>query len=337
MKLKGRQIRLLRYTIQLWFLLFSIYIGYSFFLFVRHFETAGASSFVSRPASVEGFLPIAGFMSFKYFLLTGIIEPIHPAALFIFMAALAVSLIFKKGFCGWICPVGTLSQYFWMAGEKLFGKNFRLPKWADLPLRSIKYLAMAFFVVMIGLIIRTSMMVLFFITDYYKIVDVRTMKFFTEMSTTTAVFLVVVGLLSLFYKNFWCRYLCPYGALLGLVSRLSPSKITRNEDKCVHCGNCSKHCPALIDVEHQKEVTSVECFGCLTCVSHCKGKGALEMTFRVPKFRKVLRPLGYIAGLLVVFYFFVVVAMATGHWHGGVSYEEYMKLLSPTRVHQKLH
>lgn len=329
MELKGKNIRLLRYAVQYWFLLFSIYVGFRFYQFVKHFETAGASPFVDRPPSVEGFLPIAGFMSFKYFLLTGIIEPVHPAALFLFMAALAVSILFKKAFCGWICPVGTVSQTFWMVGEKLSGRNYRLPSLVDIPLRAIKYLVMGFFVVMIGFIIKTSMMVLFFITDYYKIVDVRTMKFFTEMSTATAVFLIVVGLLSIFYKNFWCRYLCPYGALLGLVSKLSPSKIRRREENCIQCGSCTKHCPALINVQKQKVVSSPECFGCLTCVSYCRGKDALEMTFRVPKKgARTIRPVIYVVSILVVFYLFVIVAKATNHWDSGVSYQQYMKLLS---------
>ncbi|RME65177.1 MAG: 4Fe-4S binding protein [Nitrospirae bacterium] len=336
--MKGKNIRLLRYAVQYWFLLFCIYIGYRFYLFVRHFETGGVSPFVSRPPSVEGFLPIAGFMSFKYFVLTGIIEPIHPAALFLFMAAVAVSLFFKKGFCGWICPVGTVSQSLWMAGERITGRNFRLPRWVDIPLRAVKYLAMGFFLVMIGLIIRTSMMVLFFITDYYKIVDVRTMKFFTEMSTATAVFLVVVGLMSIFYKNVWCRYLCPYGALLELVSKLSPARIRRNKKACINCGSCSKHCPALIDVQHSESVSSAECFGCLTCVSYCKGEGALQMTVKIPKkgIRSV-RPVFYVVALLIVFYSFVFVAKVTNHWASGVSYQEYMKLLSKQGPTQREH
>ena len=87
-------------------------------------ESTG-NSLLQRPPSVDAFLPIAGLMSFKYFLLTGIIEPVHPAAFVMFVAIVAVSILLKKGFCGWICPVGTVSQYFWMAGEKIFGKNYQ--------------------------------------------------------------------------------------------------------------------------------------------------------------------------------------------------------------------
>ena len=195
-------------------------------------------------------------MAFKYFLLTGIVEPVHPSGFIMFVAILGVSLVVKKGFCGWICPVGTLSQYIWMAGEKVFGRNFRIGPFTDISLRSIKYLLLGLFVFLIGIAMPPNMMALFFIADYYKIVDVRMMKFFTEMTTLTMWVLIALGVLSLLYKNFWCRYLCPYGALLGLLSRFSPFKVRRNEEKCIHCHACTRHCPTLIDVE-KKEVVNV--------------------------------------------------------------------------------
>ena len=210
-------------------------------------------------------------MAFKFFLLTGIVDPVHPSGFIMFASILGVSLVMKKGFCGWICPVGTLSQYIWMAGEKIFGRNFSIGPFTDISLRSIKYVLLVMFLFLIGIAMPTTMMALFFIADYYKIVDVRMLKFFTEMSTVTLVVLLSLGALSLLYKNFWCRYLCPYGALLGLLSRLSPFKVRRNEEKCIHCHACTKHCPALIDVEKKEVVKSGECFGCLTRRGRTRG------------------------------------------------------------------
>ncbi len=325
-KTPRKYIRWIRYGVQLWFLLFCVYIGYRFFQFVLHFEKPGVP-FVERPPSVEGFLPIAGFMSFKYFLFTGIIEPIHPAAMILFTAIVAVSLLLKKGFCGWICPIGTVSQYLWMAGQRIFGRNFRIRKEIDIPLRALKYVLMGFFVVLIGIAMAPHMMVLFFITDYYKIVDVRTMKFFTEMSTTTMVVLIALVGLSLLYKNFWCRYLCPYGALLGLVSFLSPVKIKRNPDKCIHCHSCTKNCPSLIDVEQMETVNSPECFSCLTCISHCPSKGALDLSLRLPRLRRIVKPLAYPVALLLILYLIVGTGMLTGHWKSQLPYSEYKRLL----------
>ena len=319
-------IRPVRYAVQFAFFLLTLYIGYQFFLFVQHFETPGRP-IVERPASVDAFLPIGGLMAFKYFILTGIIEPMHPAGFFLFVAVLGVSLVMKKGFCGWICPIGTLSQYVWMAGERIFGRNFRIAGYTDISLRSLKYVLLGLFVVLIGIAMPANMMVLFFIADYYKVVDVRMMKFFTEMTTVTLWVLVALAGLSLLYKNFWCRYLCPYGALAGLLSRLSPFTVRRSEEKCAHCHACTKHCPAHIAVESKTVVRSAECFGCLTCVSRCKAEGALDLTFSVGKKVRVVKAWLFPVILLVLFYLVVGLGMLTGNWQSKVPYEDYQRLI----------
>src|SRR5512143_2771502 len=322
-----KYIRTLRYAIQFAFLLLVLFIGYRFYQFVQHFEAPG-HPFVQRPPSVDAFLPIGGLMAFKYFLFTGIIEPVHPSGFILFVAILGVSLVMKKGFCGWICPIGTLSQYFWMAGERILGKNFRIEKTTDIILRSLKYILLSFFILLIDVAMAPNMMLLFFITDYYKIVDVRMMKFFTDMSTLTLWILVALVVLSLFYKNFWCRYLCPYGALLGLLSRLSPFKIRRNEEKCIHCHACTSHCPTLIDVEKNDVIKSGECFGCMTCVSRCPSEGALDLSVRSGKKIRIIKPLLYPAILIVLFYLVIGIGMASGKWHSQIPYEEYQRLIS---------
>jgi ferredoxin len=61
-----------------------------------------------------------------------------------------------------------------------------------------------------------------------------------------------------------------------MLSKLSPNRIVRNEEKCAGCGFCSKACPMNIDVAHLKRVTSAECIGCRECVNACPVKGALS-------------------------------------------------------------
>jgi polyferredoxin len=321
-----KYIRKLRYAVQFAFLLLTLRIGYEFFHFILHFIEPG-HPFVQRPTSVDAFLPISGLMSLKLFLFTGIIEPLHPAALIMFLAVLTVSILMKKGFCGWICPIGTLSQYFWMIGQKLFGRNFRIEKYTDGSLRSLKYVLMSLFLVMIGVVMPSNMMVLFFISDYYKTADVRTMNVFAQMSTITLCVLVSLGVLSLLYKNFWCRYLCPYGALLGLLSRVSPVKIKRNNDNCLHCRSCSKNCPSLIDVETKEEISSPECFACMTCVSHCPSRDTLDITIFNGSKRRAFKPYLYPLLLVLIFYAVIGIGMATGHWRSQIPYDEYQRII----------
>jgi polyferredoxin len=326
MKTPNSYIKTVRYAVQGVFLLLTLFIGYRFYDFVMQFTGPG-HPLVQRPPSIEAFLPIAGLMSFKFFLFTGFVEPAHPAAFIMFVAAVTTSLVMKKGFCGWICPVGTVSQYFWMAGEKIFGRNFRMEKFTDGALRSLKYILMSLFLLLIGVAMAPNMMVLFFISDYYKVADVRTMQFFTNMSAVTFWVLIGIGGLSLFYKNFWCRYLCPYGALLGLVSRFGPVKIRRSEKACTHCRACSESCPSLLDVEKQEVVSSPECFGCMTCVGSCPAPGALDITARAGRGRRVFRPYLYPAVLIAIFYLIIGLGMATGTWHSQIPREEYSRII----------
>jgi len=326
MNLPRTHLRPLRYAVQAGFLLLTLFIGHQFYQFVRHFEAAG-HPFVQRPPSADAFLPIGGLMAFKYFLLTGIVEPVHPSGFIMFAAILGVSLAVKKGFCGWICPIGTLSQYVWMAGEKVFGRNFSINGFTDISLRSIKYVLLGLFLFLIGIAMPPNMMALFFIGDYYKVVDVRMMKFFTEMTTLTMWVLIALGVLSLLNKNFWCRYLCPYGALLGLLSRFSPVKVRRNEEKCIHCHACTKHCPVQIDVESKAVVKSEECFGCMTCVSHCPSEGALDLTVSAGRKSRVLKAYLFPLLLIVLFYLVIGIGMATDNWHSKIPYEDYQQLV----------
>jgi polyferredoxin len=325
MKFPRTYLRPLRYAVQFAFLLLTLFIGYEFYQFVQHFESPDRP-FVPRPASVDAFLPIGGLMAFKYFLLTGIVDPVHPSGFFLFVAVLGVSLAVKKGFCGWICPVGTVSQYIWMAGEKVFGRNFRIAGFADISLRSLKYVLLGLFVLAIGVMPMWSM-AMFFIGDYYKTVDVRMMKFFTEMTTVTLWVLIALGGLSFLYKNFWCRYLCPYGALLGLLSRMSPFTVQRDEEKCSHCHACTRHCPTLIDVERKTTVKSEECFGCMTCVSHCPSKGALDLMVKAGKRTRIVQAWLFPVVLIVLFYLVIGIGMVTDKWNSKIPYEDYQQLL----------
>jgi polyferredoxin len=319
-------IRYIRYAVQIWFLLVTLYVGWQFYQFVLHFEAPG-HPFVQRPPSVDAFLPIGGLMAFKVFATTGLVEPVHPSGLILFIAIVAVSLFLKKGFCGWICPVGTLSQYVWMAGEKVMGRNFRVEAYTDIGLRSIKYVLFSLFFWVIVVAMGSTMNIMFFGSDYYKMADVKMLKFFTDMTTLTFWVLVALAVLSLLYKNFWCRYLCPYGALLGIVSRWSPIKVRRNEEQCVHCSACTKSCPALIDVEKKDVVKSGECFGCMTCVSNCPKPGALDMTVKVGKRVSALRPLVYPLLLVALFYLIIGIGVLTGNWHSQIPYEDYQRLV----------
>ena len=106
-----------RHIVQGLFLLLNGWLGLQFYLWTRYFERGGTGLSVPRPAGVEGWLPIAGLMNTKYFLLTGHVPAIHPAAMFLFIGFMLMSLLLKKAFCSWLCPVGTFSEFLWKLGR----------------------------------------------------------------------------------------------------------------------------------------------------------------------------------------------------------------------------
>jgi polyferredoxin len=261
--------------VQSLFILLNVFLCVQFFFFVRYFETGATGPHVSRPAGVEGWLPIAGLMNVRYLIATGHIPAIHPAAMVLFLIFTAMSLIMKRAFCSWLCPVGTLSEYLWKAGRKLFGRNLVLPRWLDIPLRSVKYLLMAFFLVIVGNM--TAVALEDFMAQPYGIVaDVKMLHFFLRMSSTGLIVVLVLLLLSVFIKNFWCRYACPYGAVMSLASLASPLKIRRDEESCISCGKCAKACPQNLPVDRLIQVRSAECTACMECVASCATQNALQ-------------------------------------------------------------
>src|SRR5271166_3858805 len=257
-----------RLAVQVAFLLLNIVVGIQFYLWVRWAETAGQAHAVARPAGVEGWLPIEGLMQLKYTLLTGQLPSVHPAGLFLFVASLSISFLLRKSFCSWLCPVGTLSEYLWKSGRYTFRRNFSLPRWLDIPLRGMKYLLLGFFGYAVAMLPATAIAA-FLNGPYGLVVDVRMLNFFRYLDGAAALTILGVVVASIFVQNFWCRYACPYGALMGLVSIFSPARIRRDEPSCIDCGRCAKACPAALPVDKLVQIRSAECTSCLECVAVC--------------------------------------------------------------------
>ena len=321
---------LYRRSLQGAFLLLNLWIGTRFYFWVRQYEVGAGSFHVTRPAGVEGWLPIAGLMNLKYWLLSGRIPRVHPAAMFLLLTFLAMAFLFRKAFCSWLCPIGTFSEYLWRAGKKLFGRNFFLPRWLDLPLRGLKYLLLGFFAWAISTM--SVMGIRDFMTSPYGLIaDVKMLNFFRHIGETGLIVLGVIVAASVFVPNFWCRFLCPYGALLGLPSWLSPMKIRRNPEPCIDCAKCAKACPSALPVDKLVKIQSAECTGCLECVAVCPAENALGMSLpsmlRTKKECVGLPAWALAAGIAVLFLGVTGFAKATGHWNSPIPDAVYQRLV----------
>ena len=85
-------------------------------------------------------------------------------------------------------------------------------------------------------------------SPFSVLADVRMYLFFARISGLALGVILVLAGLSLVVQNFWCRYLCPYGALLGFLSLASPLRVTRAKATCIDCGLGTKACPSRIQV-----------------------------------------------------------------------------------------
>jgi Fe-S-cluster-containing hydrogenase component 2 len=142
---------------------------------------------------------------------------------------------------------------------------------------------------------------------------------------------VALIIFSLPIRNFWCRYLCPYGALLGITGWLSPLNIRRNKAACIDCELCTKACPSGIHVHSTGTIVtngpfgyvrSDECTSCLACVQVCPVKDTLDV--RIEGSGAVVP--GWVLGVLIVGVFVAVTgsAMLAGKWQNNISSEEYL-------------
>ncbi|RJX22819.1 MAG: 4Fe-4S binding protein [Desulfobulbus sp.] len=312
----GRRIHVLRRSVQAAFALFCLYAGYRFYLF--YLWASGRSEvFVPRPPSVEAFLPIGALVNLKRLLLTGQFDPIHPAGLTIFMAALVIALALRKGFCGWICPVGFASNLAAATGRKL-KILLSPPAWLDWILLSPKYLLLLFFAYLILLGMDLAAIEGFNNSTYNLVVDAKMLYFFLAPSTLSLWILIFIAAMSFFLRNFWCRTLCPYGALLGILALASPLKVRREEKNCISCNKCDRVCPGAIRVSAKTNVSSPECVGCGECVSVCPAKECLSLAAPGRRKLPLLTLPVAVVGLYLAFYGWAVLS---GHWHSKVPME----------------
>lgn len=129
------------------------------------------------PPSVEGFLPIGALISIRHWISTGVVHTFHPAAFVLLVTFLVMSLLGKKSFCSFICPVGTISERLWRSGLRTLGQNRRIWPSLDIPLRGGKYLLLYFFISITFLKMPARALGGFLDSSYWAIADVKMLFF----------------------------------------------------------------------------------------------------------------------------------------------------------------
>ncbi len=243
--------------------------------------------------------------------------------------SLAVSFLFKRGMCGWICPVGTVWEACAALGRRVMGRNVRVWRWLDLLGRGFRYLLAAAFVFVL-LAVSVQEAASFRLLPYMWIADLKIIHIMADPA-----YLAVVGLaaaLSFVFGPVWCRYLCPLGGLYSAIGIASPCAVERDADTCIDCHKCSKVCHAFVEPEKTTRVWAPECDGCMDCVKVCPVDGCLEAkAFSRERIAPWVWPLLVVGLWLVIFGY----AKALNQWDSKVPLEAYRQVIQSGLVEER--
>ncbi len=228
-----------------------------------------------RWAPVDFLCPFGGLETL-YSLLAGdgFLRRTAASSVILLAGMVAMALVYRRSFCGTLCPLGALQGVFGAAGRRLFGRRFAVPRAVDRGARYLKYAVLVVFALWTWQAAELVM------RPYDPWVAWAHLTSADLLATYGIGFAVLVVSLagSVVYDRSFCKYLCPAGALLALLSRVSFLSIRRDADACIDCGRCDKACMMNIKVATTDVVRSSECISCNECVNACPVPGALKVT-----------------------------------------------------------
>ena len=255
----------------------AIFVIGTFLLGLRHIMPGESA----KGGAFDAFCPFGGIETLWAYVTTGhTLKTTNLLNFAVLMGVLGVSLLAGRAFCGWMCPLGTLQDLFahWArrlsGGEKRYSRGKRskarfpilLPlKW-DKWLRYTKYLILA-------IILVASIRSVY--PPLYEICPARAIFSFQLTTPLLWSVLITFVITSMLNKRFWCKYLCPLGAVLAVFNKISPIRVVSNSS-CTSCGRCDVECPMDI-ITVPENLRSAECIQCLECLETCAVSDTLEL------------------------------------------------------------
>lgn len=201
-----------------------------------------------------------------------------------------ITLIFGRIFCSWICPLGIINHLTGLLFPKKKTEAERVAENRPRPLYNLKYYLLSFFLIaaafgslQVGLMDPICLTVRSFSTSLLPATHELYSALYPQLNfnwgwVIGGIFIAVV-LANRWIPRFWCRALCPLGALLGVLSRFSLFRIHRNLTNCTNCNKCVEVCDGA--AEPQATTKQSECLMCMSCIAECP-HDALSYKFMPP-------------------------------------------------------
>ena len=217
-----------------------------------------------------------------------------------------LTILLGRFFCGWMCSFGSFGDLIYGVSSKLFKRRFKMNPKADYFLKYIKYVILIFLIAVIWTLDVTAFTsynpwdVFGMIAAFGKVPDFTYIASNLKAGLVIFVFIVIGSSL---VERFFCRYLCPLGAIFSLTSKLRIVKISKPTTNCGSCIVCTTNCAMGIALCKNDKISSGECIQCMKCITVCPRKNA---TVKVSE--KDVRPI--LAGAAAV-------SVITGFYYAG--------------------
>ncbi len=272
-KKKTKTTRRIRLVVQIFFLLLIILFS------MNHYrEENGLEPLLLGSASLHAVCPFGGVVSiYTYFTGGTFVKKTHGSSFILMWLVLLLTIGFGPVFCGWVCPLGSVQEFIGKIGKKFFKKKYNrfIPAGIDAYLRYIRYPILM--LVLYATAVQGTLAFLDY-DPYFALFNLWS----TEVTALALVILAITLVGSLFVERPWCKYACPYGALLGIFNTFKLVKLSRNAGTCIDCKRCDKVCPMNITPADDLNVINHQCIMCLECTSEieCPVDDALLLKIR---------------------------------------------------------
>ncbi|MCX8128852.1 MAG: 4Fe-4S binding protein [Clostridia bacterium] len=176
-------------------------------------------------------------------------------------------ILFGRFFCGWFCAFGSLNDFLYLISSKVFGKRFTISPLADALLKYLKYAILLF---IFGFVWTLKLLPSENYSPWLAFDQITQAPgiFFVRPAAYILLLLILIG--SMFVERFFCKYLCPLGAVLSIISRLRFVEISKQvSSNCSSCSVCKSKCPMNINLDDMEQQKSGECIDCLKCIDYC--------------------------------------------------------------------